>query len=64
MLHVSEMADGVLTEPYSYVKRGDQVTVRVARIESDRRRRIDYFLVAFHQNSPTYLKDQNRYDRT
>lgn len=38
LLHISEMADGNLTEPHSYVKRGDRVSVRVARIESDRRR--------------------------
>jgi small subunit ribosomal protein S1 len=38
LLHVSEMADGTLTEPYSYIRRGDKVSVRVARIEPNRKR--------------------------
>ena len=38
LLHVTEMADGTLTEPYSYVRRGDQVTVRIVRIERERKR--------------------------
>jgi len=38
LLHVSEMADGTLTEPYSYIRRGDKVSVRVARIEPSRKR--------------------------
>ncbi len=38
LLHITEMADGTLTEPHSYVKRGDQVTVKIVRIEPDRRR--------------------------
>lgn len=38
LLHISEMGDGKLVEPYSYVKRGDRVTVRVVRIEPARRR--------------------------
>lgn len=38
LLHITEMADGTLTEPHSYVKRGDKVTVKVVRIEPDRKR--------------------------
>ncbi len=38
LLHISEMTDGTLVEPYSYLKRGDQVTVRIVRIEPGRRR--------------------------
>jgi predicted RNA-binding protein with RPS1 domain len=38
LLHVTEMADGTLKEPYSYLKRGDRVSVRIVRIESDRKR--------------------------
>jgi small subunit ribosomal protein S1 len=38
LLHVTEMADGTLKEPYSYLKRGDRVSVRIVRIESGRRR--------------------------
>lgn len=38
LLHVTEMADGTLTEPYSYLKRGDKVTVQIVRIERERKR--------------------------
>lgn len=38
LLHVSEMADGSLSEPYSYVQRGDRVTMRVVRIEPEEKR--------------------------
>jgi len=38
LLHVSEMADGSLTEPHSYLKRGDEVTIKIVRIEPERRR--------------------------
>lgn len=38
LLHVTEMGDGTLTEPHSYVKRGDQVTVRIVGIEPERKR--------------------------
>jgi len=38
LLHVSEMADGTLSDPYSYLKRGDKVTAKVARIEAGRKR--------------------------
>ncbi|NDJ51963.1 MAG: S1 RNA-binding domain-containing protein [Chloroflexi bacterium] len=38
LLHVTEMADGQLTEPHSYVQRGDNVTIKVVHIEPDRKR--------------------------
>jgi small subunit ribosomal protein S1 len=38
LLHVTEMGDGTLTEPHSYVQRGDRVTVRIVRIEPERKR--------------------------
>lgn len=38
LLHVTEMGDGTLTEPHSYVKRNDHVQVKIVRIERDRRR--------------------------
>jgi small subunit ribosomal protein S1 len=56
LLHVSEMADGQLSEPYSYVKRGDRVTVRVARIEADRRR-IGFTQQGLDLQGPTDVPD-------
>ncbi len=38
LLHITEMGDGSLAEPYSYLKRGDRVTMRVVRIEPERKR--------------------------
>lgn len=38
LLHLSEMGDGTFTEPYSYVKQGDKVSVRIVRIEPERKR--------------------------
>ena len=38
LLHLTEMADGGLLEPYSYVKQGDSVEVRIVRIEPERKR--------------------------
>lgn len=38
LLHITEMGDGTLSEPYSYVKSGDRITVRIVRIEPERRR--------------------------
>ena len=38
LLHQSEMADGTLSEPYSYVQRGDKVTMRIVRIEPEDKR--------------------------
>ncbi len=38
LLHITEMADGSLTEPYSYVQVGDVMTMRVVRIEPEKKR--------------------------
>ncbi|HOA23900.1 MAG TPA: S1 RNA-binding domain-containing protein [Aggregatilineales bacterium] len=38
LLHITEMADGSLTEPYSYVRRGDTVVMHVVRIEPEKKR--------------------------
>jgi small subunit ribosomal protein S1 len=38
LLHLSEMGDGTLQEPHSYVKKGDRMELRIARLEPERRR--------------------------
>ena len=38
LLHLSEMGDGSLKEPHSYVKKGDRLQLRISRLEPDRRR--------------------------
>jgi small subunit ribosomal protein S1 len=38
LLHITEMGDGTLTEPHSYVKRGDVIPLQIVRIEKDRKR--------------------------
>jgi small subunit ribosomal protein S1 len=38
LLHVTEMTDGTLVEPYSYVNRGDKLMMRVVRIEREEKR--------------------------
>ncbi len=38
LLHLSEMGDGTLKEPYSYVKKGDRLKLRISRLEPDKRR--------------------------
>lgn len=38
LLHITEMADGTLEEPHSYVKRGDRVRMSVTMIEPERKR--------------------------
>ncbi len=38
LLHLSEMGDGSLKEPYSYVKKGDRLQLRISRLEPDQRR--------------------------
>ena len=52
LLHVTEMADGTLTEPHSYLKRGDRIVVKIVRIEDDRRR-IGFTQTGLEMNSPT-----------
>lgn len=38
LLHLSEMGDGNLKEPHSYVKKGDRLQLRISRLEPERRR--------------------------
>lgn len=38
LLHLSEMGDGALKEPYSYVQKGDQLTLRISHLEPEKRR--------------------------
>ncbi len=38
LLHLSEMGDGSLKEPYSYVQKGDRLTLRISHLEPERRR--------------------------
>lgn len=38
LLHLSEMGDGSLKEPHSYVKKGDRLQLRISRLEPDKRR--------------------------
>ncbi len=38
LLHLSEMGDGSLSEPHSYVKKGDRLSLRVSHLEPEKRR--------------------------
>ena len=38
LLHLSEMGDGALKEPYSYVKKGDRLGLRISHLEPEKRR--------------------------
>jgi small subunit ribosomal protein S1 len=38
LLHLSEMGDGSLKEPFSYVKKGDRLTLRISHLEPEKRR--------------------------
>lgn len=38
LLHLSEMGDGSLREPYSYVKKSDRLTLRISHLEPEKRR--------------------------
>ncbi|RMF79157.1 MAG: S1 RNA-binding domain-containing protein [Chloroflexi bacterium] len=38
LLHLSEMGDGSLKEPHSYVKKGDRLSLRISRLEPEKRR--------------------------
>lgn len=38
LLHLSEMGDGALKEPYSYVQKGDQLSLRISHLEPEKRR--------------------------
>jgi len=38
LLHLSEMGDGSLKEPYSYVQKGDEMSLRISHLEPEKRR--------------------------
>ena len=38
LLHLSEMGDGSLKEPYSYLKKGDRLGLRISHLEPEKRR--------------------------
>ena len=38
LLHLSEMGDGSLKEPHSYVKKGDRLSLRISHLEPEKRR--------------------------
>ena len=38
LLHLSEMGDGSLKEPHSYVKKGDNLSLRISHLEPEKRR--------------------------
>ena len=38
LLHLSEMGDGSLKEPYSYVQKGDNLSLRISHLEPEKRR--------------------------
>lgn len=38
LLHLSEMGDGSLKEPYSYVQKGDRLSLRISHLEPEKRR--------------------------
>jgi small subunit ribosomal protein S1 len=38
LLHLSEMGDGSLREPHSYVKKSDRLSLRISHLEPDKRR--------------------------
>ncbi|MCY4540338.1 MAG: S1 RNA-binding domain-containing protein [Chloroflexi bacterium] len=53
LLHLSEMGDGALKEPYSYVQKGDQLSLRISHLEPEKRR------VGFTQRWGTEVGDEN-----
>ena len=52
LLHLSEMGDGALKEPYSYVQKGDQLSLRISHLEPEKRR------VGFTQRWGTELESE------
>jgi len=38
LLHLSEMGDGSLKEPFSYVQKGDRLSLRISHLEPEKRR--------------------------
>lgn len=51
LLHLSEMGDGSLKEPYSYVQKGDELSLRISHLEPEKRR------VGFTQRWGTELEE-------
>jgi len=52
LLHLSEMGDGSLKEPHSYVQKGDELSLRISHLEPEKRR------VGFTQRWGTELEDE------
>ena len=52
LLHLSEMGDGALKEPYSYVQKGDHLSLRISHLEPEKRR------VGFTQRWGTELGEE------
>jgi len=52
LLHLSEMGDGTLKEPHSYVKKGDRLSLRISHLEPEKRR------VGFTQRWGTELDEE------
>ncbi len=53
LLHLSEMGDGALKEPYSYVQKGDHLSLRISHLEPEKRR------VGFTQRWGTELESDD-----
>ena len=53
LLHLSEMGDGALKEPYSYVQKGDHLSLRISHLEPEKRR------VGFTQRWGTELENDD-----
>ncbi|MBZ0293015.1 MAG: S1 RNA-binding domain-containing protein [Anaerolineae bacterium] len=53
LLHLSEMGDGSLKEPHSYVKKGDRLSLRISHLEPEKRR------VGFTQRWGTDIASEN-----
>ncbi len=56
LLHLSEMGDGALKEPYSYVQKGDHLSLRISHLEPEKRR------VGFTQRWGTELETADEPD--
>ena len=56
LLHLSEMGDGALKEPHSYVQKGDHLSLRISHLEPEKRR------VGFTQRWGTELDEEEGAD--
>ena len=54
LLHLSEMGDGALKEPYSYVQKGDHLSLRISHLEPEKRR------VGFTQRWGTEVEEETQ----